>query len=90
MRSILHRLGWDRVGLLKIDIEGRESVLLSQDCDWLRDVDALCLEYHHHCAEVELGRLAQRFGFLPPHHLPGDIWLLTRPDEFAGRKLLSC
>jgi len=90
MRSILHLLGWDRVGLLKIDIEGHESVLLSQDCDWLQDVDALCLEYHHHFAEAELGRLAQRFGFLPPQRLPGDIWFLTRPDALAGHAPLSC
>jgi FkbM family methyltransferase len=88
--SILRRLGWDRIGLLKIDIEGHENVLLSKACDWLQDVDALCLEYHHHFAEAELGRLAQRFGFLPPQRLPGDIWFLTRPDALAGHAPLSC
>jgi FkbM family methyltransferase len=88
--SILRRLGWDRIGLLKIDIEGHENVLLSQACDWLQDVDALCLEYHHHFAEAELGRLAQRFGFLPPQRLPGDIWFLTRPDALTGHAPLSC
>jgi FkbM family methyltransferase len=86
--SILRRLGWDRIGLLKIDIEGHESVLLSQACEWLADVDALCVEYHHHFAEAELGRLARQFGFLPPARLPGKIWFLTRPDE--GRQPVSC
>jgi FkbM family methyltransferase len=88
--SILRRLGWDRIGLLKIDIEGHESVLLSQACEWLADVDALCVEYHHHFAEAELGRLARQFGFLPPTQLPGEVWFLTRPDEAAGRQPVSC
>jgi len=88
--SILRRLGWDRIGLLKIDIEGHESVLLSQACEWLADVDALCVEYHHDFAEAELGRLARQFGFLPPSRLPGEIWFLTRPDDCAAQKPLSC
>jgi len=88
--SIMRRLGWDRIGLLKIDVEGHENVLLSQACDWLQDVDALCLEYHHHFAEAELRRLAQRFGFLPPDRLPGDIWFLARPDALAGHAPPSC
>jgi len=81
--SILRRLGWQRIGLLKIDIEGHESVLLSQACEWLADVDSLCVEYHHHFAEAALARLAGQFGFLPPRRLPGEIWFLTRPDEAA-------
>jgi FkbM family methyltransferase len=88
--SILRRLGWDRIGLLKIDIEGHESVLLSQACEWLADVDALCVEYHHDFAEAELRRLAGQFGFLPPSRLPGEIWFLTRPDDFAAAKPVSC
>ena len=88
--SIMRRLGWDRIGLVKIDIEGHENVLLSQACEWLADVDALCVEYHHHFAEAELGRLARQFGFLPPTRLPGEIWFLTRPDDVAAQKPVSC
>jgi len=88
--SILRRLGWDRIGLLKIDIEGHENVLLSQACEWLADVDSLCVEFHHHFAEAELGRLARQFGFLPPCRLPGEIWFLTRPDDFAAQKPVPC
>jgi FkbM family methyltransferase len=86
--SILKRLGWDRIGLLKIDIEGHESILLSQACEWLADVDALCVEYHHDFAEADLGRLARQFGFLSPRRLPGEIWFLARPDE--ARQPVSC
>jgi hypothetical protein len=88
--SILKRLGWDRIGLLKIDIEGHESVLLSQACEWLADVDSLCVEYHHNSGEADLGRLARQFGFLPPTRLPGEIWFLTRPDDVAAQKPISC
>jgi FkbM family methyltransferase len=88
--SILRRLGWARIGLLKIDIEGHESALLSDACEWLADVDALCVEYHHEFAEAELERLARQFGFLPPTRLPGEIWFLTRPDDFAAPKSVSC
>jgi FkbM family methyltransferase len=88
--SIQRRLGWARVGLLKIDIEGHESVLLSQACEWLADVDTLCVEYHHDFAEAELGRLARQFGFLPPRRLPGEIWFLTRPDDSAAQKPVPC
>jgi FkbM family methyltransferase len=76
--SILRRLGWQRVGLLKIDIEGHEKPLLSADGDWLNVVDALCVEYHLDGAKAELSRAAALYGFLPPRRLPGAIWLLAR------------
>lgn len=76
--SVLRRLGWSRVGLVKMDIEGHETVLLAQNCDWLCAVDALCLEYHHACGEAKLTSVADRFGFLPPQLLPSGLWLLSR------------
>jgi FkbM family methyltransferase len=76
--SILRRLGWTRVGLLKIDIEGHEKILLTENCDWLKCIDAMCVEYHHDGAEIELARLASRFGFVAPRRLPGEIWFLAR------------
>jgi FkbM family methyltransferase len=76
--SIMRTLNWDRIGLIKMDIEGHEKVLLSQDCDWLWLVDAVCLEYHDHFAKIELARVADRFGFSAPQLLPGGLWLLAR------------
>jgi FkbM family methyltransferase len=76
--AIMRKLNWDRIGLLKMDIEGHEKILLTQNCDWLECVDAMCVEYHHHGAEIELARLAGRFGFSAPRQLPGEIWFLTR------------
>lgn len=81
--AILHRLGWSRIGLVKMDIEGHEQRLLAQNCEWLARVDALCLEYHHHRAAEELSRVADRFGFAAPRLLPGNLWLLTRQESAA-------
>src|SRR5208282_2708072 len=79
--TILEHLGWDRIGLLKMDIEGHERVLLTRNCEWLRLVDAVCLEYHDAGAEAKLGRIADEFGFRLPRLLPPGIWLLTRGAE---------
>jgi FkbM family methyltransferase len=76
--TILRRLGWGRVGLVKMDVEGHENRLLAQNCDWLNRVEALCLEYHHHFAAEELRQVADRFGFVAPRLLPSNLWLLAR------------
>jgi FkbM family methyltransferase len=76
--SILRSLGWSRIGLLKIDIEGHETRLFAAACDWLHLVDAMCIEYHQEGGKEHLTRLAAEFGFLPPRPLPGAIWFLTR------------
>jgi FkbM family methyltransferase len=75
--SILRRLAWPGIGLLKVDIEGHEKALFAGDCEWLRLVDAMCIECHEGFGEADLRSLAGRFGFLDPVLLPG-IWLLTR------------
>ncbi len=75
--TILRRLGWERVGLLKVDIEGHEKNLFSGDCNWLNSVDAMCIECHGRFGVGDLRDLAGRFGFGPPTPLPG-IWLMTR------------
>ena len=56
--TIIRRLGWDRIGLLKIDIEGHESALFSADCEWLNLVDNICIECHHEFTERDLRMLA--------------------------------
>ena len=75
--TLLERLGWARIGLLKVDIEGHERTLLSTACDWLSRVDALCIECHEGFGEVDLVQIATRYGFAQPRQLPG-IWFLRR------------
>ena len=39
--AIIARLGWDRIGLLKVDFPGAEADLLSDPGDWINLVDVL-------------------------------------------------
>lgn len=75
--AILRRLGWQRIGLLKVDIEGHEKILFSADCGWLSRVDAICIECHPGFGEPELIAIAEKYGFGAPRQLPG-IWFLRR------------
>jgi hypothetical protein len=75
--TICRQLGWSRIGLLKVDIEGHEKVLFAEGCEWLARVDVICIEWHDEFGEIELGKLADRFGFSRPQLLPG-IWFMTR------------
>lgn len=79
--TILRRLSWDRIGLLKVDIEGHEAALFARDCDWLERVDAMCVEWHDEGGDACLASLAKRFGFRPPRRLPGYIWFLHRAAD---------
>jgi FkbM family methyltransferase len=76
--AILERVGWKRIGLAKIDIEGHETTLFSERCEWLDRVDVICLEYHAEGAEPHLADVANRHGFLPPRLLPTGLWFLSR------------
>jgi FkbM family methyltransferase len=78
--SLLDQLGWERIGLLKVDIEGHEKVLFSTNCDWLHRVDNLCIECHDNFGEEDLKSIATRFGFSAPLRLPGIWFMGKRPD----------
>lgn len=82
--TIMRRLGWSRIGLLKVDIEGYEKILFAGACEWLHLVDVACIECHEGFGEPELRRVADRHGFAAPRQLPG-IWVLVRsPSHSPG------
>jgi FkbM family methyltransferase len=81
--TLLRQLTWDRIGLLKIDIEGHETALFAADCHWLARVDAMCIECHDGFADADLQMLAKRFGFCEPQRLPGT-WFMQRPATGTG------
>jgi|GEM_PF-2248860 len=78
--TLMQELGWERINLLKVDIEGYEAVLLKENCEWLVSVDAICIECHEGYGESDLKDLAEKWGFSNPKLLPGN-WLLTRTTE---------
>lgn len=75
--TIMRRLGWQRIGLLKIDIEGHEKALLAADCEWLRHVDNVGIECHDETAVDELKEVTSQYGFRPPVYHSG-LWLVSR------------
>lgn len=77
--SLLAQLGWDRIGLLKIDIEGYEGVLLRHSCAWLDQVDNISVECHEGFNDRDLQAVATKHGFSRTRWM-GGAWLLTRTD----------
>jgi len=75
--AIMRQLGWDRIGLAKIDIEGQERSLFGANCDWLNSVDSIVIECHDDFGRPELDALADRFGFRV-EKLPSAMWYLDR------------
>ena len=67
VQSILDALGWDRIDLLKIDIEGGERELLKGEPAWLKKVGAVIGEGHTGWGEpYTIGSLEEQlrpFGF---------------------------
>jgi FkbM family methyltransferase len=74
--TLLRTLGWERIGLLKIDIEGYEGVLLRENAEWLSKVDALCLECHEGFGRPALEEIGRGFGFGPTRNANGIVFMI--------------
>ena len=59
--AIMAQMGWDRIDLLKIDIEGAEEDLLTRENEWLARVDALIVEVHPNTTPERLNTHLARF-----------------------------
>ncbi len=82
--TVLERLSWDRIGLLKIDIEGYEGILLREHAEWLHCVDAICIECHEGFSVEKLAEVTGRWGFAPPRRERGTL-LLIRKETSPSR-----
>lgn len=49
---IISDSGFERVDLLKVDIEGAEVELFKGNTDWLKSIGAIAIEFHHDSREV--------------------------------------
>ena len=61
--EILDDLGWHRVDLLKMDIEGMERDILADGGDWLARVGLILLEVHPNTSPEELSSLLHPYGW---------------------------
>ena len=63
MQTILDHAGFERVNLLKIDIEGAEAGLFEAGEDWLERVDTIAVEFHGAAREEsDFDRVVGRHG----------------------------
>ena len=63
MDTILDRSGFERVDLLKIDVEGAEAGMFAAGSDWLDRVEALAVEFHGDArATCDFDQVARRHG----------------------------
>ena len=93
--ALMQELNWDRIDLLKIDIEGFEYGVFRNILDHALDVRQICVEFHyargfHHRRGEMLRSLweLRRSGYALIHHIYSDHTLLRReaPKNSAGRR----
>ncbi len=79
--QLLAEEGWDRVDLLKIDIEGTEQELLGRDNTWLQDIGAIMLEIHPNTSADVISAFLRPFGFHLSRfgHGAEPVYLAARP-----------
>ena len=78
--EIMDSLGWDRMDLLKIDIEGYERVVLADSPEWLSRVSAIVGEIHEGYDIQQLKTDLEPFGF--------DVSISSPPNEY-GQAIFS-
>lgn len=60
---ILDELGWTRVDLIKLDVEGLERDLFADAADWLPRTGRIVFELHENTSAAEIGRLLSPHGW---------------------------
>jgi FkbM family methyltransferase len=77
--SILAAAGLDHVDLLKVDIEGAESMIFSARPEWLRTVKCVIIELHPGYSTDQLQDDLRPFGFevLPPDAARGNEMIMA-------------
>ena len=67
--DILTEMGWQRISILKLDVEGAEFEILGDSCgQWIACVDVLIIEFHDPKRQVEVERRLFSFGFKGRQH----------------------
>jgi FkbM family methyltransferase len=77
--AIMAALGWNRIDLLKVDIEGYEKVLFSAKNGWLSRVNLIVGETHAHVQYgiAELTHDLAPFGFRVTQRSKDSQWGMT-------------
>jgi len=80
--EILDDLGWSRVDLLKLDIEGLEREILADGGDWLPRVGLIVFELHPNHSQEEIAALLDHAGWsMERIGFQGDPTYLAKPSR---------
>lgn len=79
--TIINKLNWEHIDLLKIDIEGYEGVLFSKHTDWLTTVDTIIIEIHEGVTIDFIKKATEPYGFLHAKSQQGN-WILSKYEIF--------
>jgi len=80
--DLFQRMGWERVNILKMDIEGAEADVLGPTADaWLDRVDMLIIELHGPECERQVSETLDRNGFAVK--LYRSLWYCAREPRRA-------
>lgn len=80
MDTIMKKSGFDKIDLLKIDIEGYEGVLFSTNTSWLEKVNAIIMEIHEGVSIEAIKSVTLPYGFTTITQQHGN-WILTKPTK---------
>ena len=81
--SILERMGWDHIDILKLDVEGAETAVLATDVDrWIQKVNVLIIELHQdvvpECSRLLCAALAK-----------SDFRLSWKGEDLVATRILA-
>ena len=80
--DLFQRMGWERINILKMDIEGAEADVLGPTADaWLDRVDMLIIELHGSECERQVSETLDRNGFAVK--LYRSLWYCAREPRRA-------
>lgn len=63
MPTLMEEHNITKIDLMKIDIEGAETMLLSENCEWLNNVDNIIIEIHDEYSIDHLKSDLHKYGF---------------------------
>ena len=73
--SLLRKLAWSRIDILKVDIEGAERIVFgASDVDWLDSVRFMAIELHDDVCHKAFSNGIQRFGGQLRHFGETTFW----------------
>jgi FkbM family methyltransferase len=76
---MIEKLNWNKIDLLKVDIEGYEGILFTQNNDWLKKVEVIIMEIHEGVAIQLIEDAIAPYGFTNSKQKKGN-WIFSKNE----------